>query len=286
MTTGMLTMAKTVKLDGSVVAITGGARGIGLATAKAFAQQGAKLVIGDIDGELANREAQALGGHGFEIDVRDSASMKAFVENTQQLFGPIDVFINNAGIMPTGAFLEESAAVSDTQIDINLRGVIHGCQAVLPTMKKRGAGHILNIASMAGVLPIPGLAVYCATKFAVIGLTQSLREEFRDSGIGFSTIMPAKVTTELASGSDEAAKRMPSSSPEQVATAIVTAVLRNQTEITVPRYLGVTPTLLNVAPKGLLQTMRKVVGDRGVLDKLDAKARSGYESRLKRLTNN
>lgn len=274
-------MRKT-SLSNAVVVITGGARGIGLATAKAFYARGAKVAIGDVDGALAEQEAAKLGGMGMQIDVRDVQSVRAFVDAVVAEMGSIDVFVNNAGIMPTGAFHEESDAISDTQIDINLRGVIHGCKAVVPLMVAQGSGQVINVASMAGVLPIPGLAVYCATKFAVLGLTQSLREEYRDSGVGFSSIMPAKVTTELASGSD-AAKGVPTSRPEDVAKAIVSAAIHNHADVTVPKYIGIVRPLFGATPLTVERLLRKAFGDRKVLQDLDAEARSGYNARINEL---
>ena len=278
-------MARKKRLQNKVVAITGAARGIGLATAKAFAVQGAKVAIGDVDAELAAKEAQSLGGYGGAIDVRDPASVRAFVQATVEALGPIDVFVNNAGIMPTGEFTEESDAISDTQIDVNLRGVIHGCKAALPGMLHRGEGHIVNVASLAGVVPIPGLTVYCATKFAVVGLTKTLREEYRDSGVGFSTIMPAKVTTELASGTDVAGRGVPTASPEQVADAVVAAVQHGHTEVTCPGYMAVTPAVLNATPLRVMRGVRKLLGDRRILESLDQQARAGYNARIARLAN-
>jgi short-subunit dehydrogenase len=112
---------------------------------------------------------------------------------------PIDILINNAGIMPMGAMVEESQAISDAQIDINLRGVIHGMKAVLPKMQERQTGHIVNVASLAGKYPIPGASIYCATKFAVVGLTASMQQELRNTPIGISAVLPSKVLTELSS---------------------------------------------------------------------------------------
>lgn len=270
-------------LRNKVVAITGGARGIGLATAKACVAQGAKVSIGDVDESLAVQEAAGLGSYGGRLDVRSRDAFAGFLDATREHLGPIDVLINNAGIMPTGPFIEETDAVTDAQIDVNLRGVIHGCKLVLPGMLHRGQGHIVNVASMAGVLPVPGLAVYCATKFAVMGLTQTLREEYRDSGIHFSAILPAKVTTDLASGTGLAAQGVPTSSAEDVAAAIIEAVLHDQHEVMVPRFLRMTPALLSVVPVSLQQGFRRLFGDHRVLDKLDHKAREHYDSRISAL---
>lgn len=274
-------MAKAVRLKGAVVAITGGGRGIGLAIARAMAVQGAQVSLGDIDAKLAMQAAEPLNGYGGRLDVRDPASFARFLEATRREVGPIDVLINNAGIMPIGAFTEETAAMTDTQIDVNLRGVIHGCKAVLPEMLARGGGHIVNVASMAGAVPIPGCAVYCATKFAVVGLTQTLREEYRDSGVRFSTIMPSKVTTELASGSDAA--RLPTVSPEEVANAVVDAVKHGRREVAVPRYLGVTPALLDLTPHWLQRGLRRALDDRDALKKLDLQQRAAYTRRIESL---
>ena len=265
---------------GKVVVITGGGRGIGLATAK-----GARISIGDVQAELAVKEAAELNGYGGQLDVRDRASFSAFLSATSTALGSVDVLINNAGIMPTGDFTEESDDMSDAQIDVNLRGVILGCKLALPGMIHRGQGHIVNVASMAGVLPVPGLAVYCATKFAVVGLTQALREEYRDSGVHFSTIMPAKVTTELAAGTEVAGRGVPTSSPEQVAAAIVEAVREQLNEVTVPRYMAVTPALLGVAPQRLQRGIRRLLGDRRILEKLDNTARADYDARIAQLAN-
>ena len=275
---------KFSQLSGKVVAVTGAARGIGLATARTFAGQGARVSIGDVDGELARQKSGELGGQGLSLgctlDVRDRESFAEFLKATEAELGPVDVLINNAGIMPTGPFTEEPDEVSAAQIGVNLNGVILGCKLALPAMIERGQGHIVNVASMAGVLPVPGLAVYCATKFAVVGLTQSLREEFRDSGIHFSTILPAKVTTELAAGTSAAAKGVPASSPEQVAATVLKSVTHQLTEVTVPGYLGLTPALLNITPLRLQQRFRRVFGDRRILEKLNRQERQSYDRRI------
>ena len=271
-------------LKGAVVAITGGGRGIGLAIGRALAARGARISIGDIDEDLARSAAASLRGHGGKLDVRDRDSFAAFLEGTRKALGPVDVLVNNAGIMPSGPFTEEDDGLSDAQIDINLRGVIHGCKAALPAMIARGNGHIVNIASMAGVLAVPGLAVYCATKFAVVGLTDTLREEYRDSGVDFTMVMPAKVTTELASGTDSAARGVPTASPEDVADAVIDALLHRIPAVTVPRYMATVAPLQGIAPAWLLRGLRRTLGDRRVLEAIDHNARAGYEKRIAALS--
>lgn len=266
-------------LDGAVIAVTGGGRGIGLAIARRLAAAGARVAIGDIDAALATQAAAEVGGRGFALDVRERASFEAFLAAAEAALGPLTGLVNNAGIMPAGPFLEEPDTLSDTQIDINLRGVILGCKTALPLLLPRG-GHIVNVASMAGRLAVPGLSVYCATKFAVVGLTESLREEFRDTGVSFSSVLPSKVTTELAAGTDSAARGVPTVSPEDVAEAVHDAFVHDLPEVAVPRYLGAVGPLQGMAPHWLLRGVRRVFGDRRVLEQIDHVARAGYEQRI------
>ena len=265
-----------------IVVISGGGRGIGLATAQAFKNAGAKVAIGDIDTALAEQAAKGLGGFGGYLDVRSQQSFIDFIAATTKALGPVDIIVNNAGIMPMGAFVDETSAISDAQIDINLRGVIHGVKAVLPAMLARHAGHIVNVASLAGKFPIPGAAVYCATKYAVVGLTASLREELRDSGIGVSVIMPSKVTTELSSGTGDKLP-LPTVAPEDVAEAILAAVAGNIGKVAVPRYMTSLSSLYGTTPSWLDRRARRLVGDDRILTGLDRNARKSYEDRVNRV---
>ena len=271
------------KLEGAVVAVTGGGRGIGLAIARALAAAGARISIGDIDEDLAKRAAAEVNGKGFALDVRDRASFECFIQCTEQSFGAVDILINNAGIMPTGDFLSETDITSDTQIDINLRGVILGCKVAMPSMIQRRRGHIVNVASLAGHVAVPGLAVYCATKFAVMGLTQTLRAEYRDSGLNFTAVCPSKVTTELASGTDDAGRGVPTASPEDVADAVVEALTKNLAMVTVPRYLDAVPALQGITPHWILRGARRFFGDRRILEDIDHTARASYTKRINSL---
>jgi len=272
-------MTSRTSLQGRVVAISGGGRGIGLATAQAFAKAGAHVAIGDIDTELAQKAASKFGGYGGYLDVRDPLAFIDFIHASEEALGPIDILVNNAGIMPMGAFLEETQAISDTQIDINLRGVIHGMKAVLPGMQVRGRGHIVNVASLAGKFPIPGASVYCATKYAVVGLTAAMRQELRDTPIGISVVMPSKVRTELSSGTGDDVP-IPTVNPEDVAQAILDAVRHNLAEIAVPRYMTTAPAAYGLVPHWLDTRVRRLIGDNRILTSLDRKARQAYEHRI------
>lgn len=271
-------------IKNKVVAITGGARGIGLATAKLLASRGGKVSIGDVDEEQAALEAKHLGLHSCHLDVRNKESFHSFISSTEAALGPIDILINNAGIMPMGAFTEEEDAISDTQIDINLRGVIIGMKQVLPGMQMRNSGHIVNIASLAGCIPIPGAAIYSATKFAVVGLTDCVREENREYNIDFSTVMPSKVLTDLTSGTEGA--KIPSVTPEEVAEAILDSISKKLINVTVPRYLAPTPGIYNIAPHWLMKPVRRLLNDTQLLKQLNASKRAAYSEKLQQLSIN
>jgi NADP-dependent 3-hydroxy acid dehydrogenase YdfG len=273
-------LKKQQGLQGKVVAVTGGARGIGLCIAEAMIAQGAKVSIGDVDIELAQREAKRIGAQAFLLDVRNRDSFAAFIEQTRQQLGGLYALVNNAGIMPMGYFLDESPALADAQIDINFRGVVYGMQLALPHLLAQGEGHIVNIASLAGRFAIPGAAVYTGTKYAVVGMTEAVAAEYRDSGVNFTAIMPSKVLTELSSGTDDAGQGIPAVTPQQVAQAVVNTLLKPRLLVAVPDYLQVAHSAYHLLPAWVQQQGRRLLGDNRILSKLDAKAHAGYANRI------
>lgn len=275
-------MAKRHHFLNKVILITGGGRGIGLATAITFKKLGAHVAIGDIDVELAQQAASKVQGLGGYLDVRKPESFQELIAQIEKTLGPVDILINNAGIMPMGAMVEESQAITDAQIDINLRGVIHGMKAVLPSMLERQTGHIVNVASLAGKYPIPGASIYCATKFAVMGLTASMQQELRDTPIGLSAVLPSKVLTELSSGTGDSLP-IPTVEPQDVANAIIQAITHNLAEVAVPSYLTHTPKAYGLIPHWLNTGFRKLIGDDRILKGLDQNDRKVYLRRLSQL---
>ncbi len=223
-------------LNGKVVAITGGARGIGKATATALVRKGCRVAIGDLDLALAEQTAAELGGGAIALplDVTDRASFASFLDEAEKQLGPLDVLVNNAGIMPVTPFVEESEESMRRQVDINLHGVITGTQLAIERMQPRGTGHIVNIASSAGKAGVPGIATYSATKHGVVGLSEAVRAELRGSGVEISCVMPIPVNTELIDGvSDQRViKRV---EPEDVANEIVDALEVPRFDVFVPR---------------------------------------------------
>src|SRR4051794_32302200 len=194
-------MAKESRsLTGKVVAITGGGRGIGRATALALAREGARVAVGDLDQQAADAVAAETGGLALPLDVADHAGFTAFLDEVESRLGPLDVLVNNAGIMPVTPLLEESPASIARQLEINLHAVIHGTQEAMRRMVPRGTGHIVQLASVAGRSGLPHLATYCATKHGVVGLSEAVRVELRDTGVEVSVVMPSIVRTELTTG--------------------------------------------------------------------------------------
>jgi NAD(P)-dependent dehydrogenase (short-subunit alcohol dehydrogenase family) len=274
-------MAKAPRsLTGTVVAITGGARGIGRATARALIAQGARVAIGDIDQALAAQTAERLGQGtiGLPLDVTDRASFDGFLTEVESQLGPLEVLINNAGIMPVGPFLAETDATAARMIDINLNGVLLGSKLALERFLPRNRGHLVNIASVAGKGGFPGGATYCATKHAVVGLSEAIRAEYRSTGIDVSIVMPVGVNTELYSGLP-AARGIKTAEPEDVAEAIVEALRTGRVDVYVPRSLKGVFRLMNVVPRSVADFVSKVLKADQILINPDHLARGAYEQR-------
>jgi NAD(P)-dependent dehydrogenase (short-subunit alcohol dehydrogenase family) len=269
-------------LAGQVVAITGGGRGIGRATAAALIAQGARVAIGDIEAPLAEHTARGLGGGaiGLALDVTDGASFERFLDEVETRLGPLDVLINNAGIMPIGPFVQETDATAQRLVDINLHGVIFGSKLALARFLPRGRGHLVNIASTAGKAGFPGGATYCATKHAVVGLSEAIRGEVRDTQIGVSVVMPVVVNTELGSGL-AATRGVKPQQPEDVAAAIVEALQTGRYEVFVPRSVGGLFRLKALVPLKAGDLIQRALKGDQVLVNPDHRARAAYEQRMR-----
>src|SRR3954452_12859360 len=231
-------MAKELRsLTGRVVAITGGGRGIGRATALALAREGARVAVGDLDQDAAERVAAEGGGVGLGLDVTDHAGFTAFLDEVEQRLGPLDVLVNNAGILPVTPLVEESPDSISRQLEINLHAVIHGTQEAMRRMVPRRSGHIVQLASLAGRVGLPQLATYCATKHGVVGLSEAVRAELRGTGVEVSVVMPSIVRTELMAGVPDA-RGVKSIQPEDVAAAVVGALRSPRFDVFVPKVTG------------------------------------------------
>jgi NAD(P)-dependent dehydrogenase (short-subunit alcohol dehydrogenase family) len=183
--------------------VTGGASGIGRALASALVTRGDTVVVADIDGAGAERAAGELAGRGpgtatpAVVDVRDAGMVRDLVEQVRDQHGRLDVMVNNAGIGIGGEASELSLAHWERVIDVNLRGVVHGVHAAYPVMIAQRSGHIVNTASLAGLVPASWLTPYAMTKHAVVGLSLSLRAEAATHGVRVTAVCPGVVETPL-----------------------------------------------------------------------------------------
>jgi NAD(P)-dependent dehydrogenase (short-subunit alcohol dehydrogenase family) len=270
-------------IRGKTIAITGAARGIGYATAKALLARGARVVIGDRDVGVEKSAVAELGKlgevSGYPLDVSDKESFATFLDKGRtDGGGHIDVLINNAGVMPVGPFLEMSDQAIRSAIEVNFYGVLNGCRLALPEMAARRSGHIINISSLAGMLAVPGQSVYAGTKFAVVGLSTALADEFAPQGVEVSCVMPTFTNTELIAGTHTSAAQKPVE-PEDIAAAVVKILDKPRTLVSVPAALrfvsAITPVL---SPKARRWLSHKMGNDTVFLD-FDHKARESYEQR-------
>lgn len=267
--------------SGLTFIITGGARGIGEATVARLARQGARIAIGDRDVELAQQVAARYDDRvmAAALDVTKPESWRSFLEATAAL-GPVDVLVNNAGIMPLGSILEEPDSVTQTIMDVNLFGVIHGTKAVAPGMVERGRGHIINVASAVGRLALPGGATYSASKFAVVGFSEAVRAELEPQGVDVSMVLPTVVKTELSVGV-EATRGVKPVTADQVAEVIETAVRTPTPEMWVPRWSQGLARSSQVMPRGAQAAMAKLLKADSALSGADQAARAAYEARAR-----
>ncbi len=275
-------------IRGKTVAITGAARGIGFATAQALLGRGARVVIGDRDVALAESALARLSNlgpvSGYPLDVTDPESFATFLDKTRaDGGGHLDVLINNAGVMPVGPFLDHTDEAVRSAVEVNFYGVLTGCRLVLPEMVRRRSGHIVNIASLAGMAALPGQSLYAGTKFAVVGLSTGLADEFAPKGVQVSCVMPTFTNTELISGTSPGRTTTPVQ-PEDVAAAVVAVLDKPKTLVSVPYPLRFVAAATAFLPPRGRRWLSEKMGTARVFLEMDAGARAAYEARAQSAT--
>ena len=220
-------MNREERLAGQVAVVTGASRGIGLAIARRLGQMGARVSLCARNAENLERAASGLRAAGIQVlalrtDVTRGDEVASLVSETQRTFGPVDILVNNAGIGIFGPFQEQIEADWNSVMDTNLKSVFLLSRAVAPEMIRRKTGHIINIASLAGKSTFANGAVYCASKWGLLGLTGCMAEELRAHGIRVSAICPGSVATEFSPHAGKDPARM--LQPEDVAHAVAALV--------------------------------------------------------------
>ncbi|MFY9487698.1 MAG: SDR family oxidoreductase [Solirubrobacterales bacterium] len=264
---------------GKVIALTGGARGIGLETVKHLVAAGAKVGVGDMDIALLRDELGKIAGEtaAYPLDVTDRSSFQSFLDGVEKDLGPIDILINNAGIMALHPFTEETDEISRKQIDVNLIGPMYGMKIALPGMLERGRGHIINVASTAGRFGVPGAAMYSASKFAIFGMTEAVSNEYAKTPINFSAVCPVIVETDLIRGVKGRTRGVPLLQPEDVAKAILQTIEKPRFEVFVPRSTKIAYVAATLTPPRLRRIVEKLTRADRVLVEVDHAERASYE---------
>jgi len=273
---------------GAVAIVTGGASGIGLSLAKELANRGASVVIADKNIAEAQKAAAKIAEGGrsvvaVEVDVTDYASVEKNVREVFDAEGRLDYMFNNAGIGVCG--LMKDFTIDDWRkvIDVNLMGVINGVQAVYPLMLDQGFGHIVNTSSMGGLVPFPLTGSYTASKYAVVGLSKSLRVEAMDGGVRVSVVCPGVVRTPLLKGKGDSVllydvpedkveqswKRTFPADPDRFARSVLDQVGRNKAVIIVPAWWKILWWMERSSPTLMSMLMKKQFYDVAIKDLKD-----------------
>ena len=267
-----------------VVAVTGGARGIGRETARAFAQAGWHVAIGDLDTGATVRTAEELGVLGLPLDVTDRESFAGFLDAVEAELGDLTVLVNNAGILPVADFLDEDDALTDRVIDVNVRGVLTGARLAGRRFRDRGHGHIVNVSSLLGVKGAPRVATYCASKFAIVGFSEALRLELAGSGVHVTNVMPSFTRTDIMLGvtTSRLLDRVAVADPQDIAEAILAAAETDEPpgDIAVPSIVGYASRAGAVVPRRVRDAAFRMLGAERIARGVDETARAAYSDRF------
>ncbi|TVR59998.1 MAG: SDR family NAD(P)-dependent oxidoreductase [Gemmatimonadales bacterium] len=252
------------RIQDSTALITGGASGIGLGVGQRLLDRGAsRLVIWDRDGDALDRAARSLAGagrqiHPFKLDITDLEAVQATVQEMDAAGIQVDILVNNAGIVVGRDFTQHTHDDIRRTLEVNALAPMHLALELLPGMVERGRGHIVNIASAAGLLSNPRMSVYCASKWAMVGWSDSLRIELERGGTGVrvTTVLPYYIDTGMFAG--VRSPFLPILRPERVTRAVVRAIQKDRVFVHLPRIVALVPLLRGLLP---VRVFDRVVGD-------------------------
>jgi all-trans-retinol dehydrogenase (NAD+) len=267
-----------------IILITGGASGIGRLMGLDFAARGARVIAWDIKEEpLKALEYEALEKglfiRGMLCDVSDRAEVYKQAESLKTQFGPVDILVNNAGVVSGSTILETADEKILRTVNINILSLFWTCKAFLPSMIKQNSGHVVTIASAAGIIGVRGLADYCASKFAAVGFDESLRMELGrlKSAVRTTVVCPFFIDTGMFAGvKTRVPLLLPILKPEYAARKIVQAVLKNRKRLVMPRFVHMV-FLLRFFPLGFLDFIADIFGISHAMDEF--KGRTPEEAR-------
>lgn len=273
----------SVLLRKGVAVVTGGARGIGLAIAHDLAGVGYQVVLGGPDVESCRAAAREVGQDclGWRLDVTETQGIERFVEAVEAEVGPIEVWVNNAGVMPTGPAEQVAPVLADLTIDVNFRALVHTCRIVVPRMRSRGRGCLVNVASATALIPLADLAVYSGTKAAVTAFSDALRRELRGSGVQVVVIHPHHTTTAMGAGLARIPVLRPIA-PKKVSAAVLVALRHGRPEASVPGWLGPAARLLALFPWRVRDRIVTLLRVHEIATHADPVARRAYTDTLLR----
>lgn len=274
----------SVSMEGKVVVITGGGSGLGRLMALDLASQGAVLVLADVNREgLVDvvEEIGALGGeaYGHLCDVTDRDQVYSLAEQVEAELGAADVVVLNAGVVSGKTLLDVSDKMAELTFNVNAVAHFWFVKAFLPGMKARNEGHIVSIASAAGLVGVVGLADYCASKFAAVGLMESLRLELRRerSAVKTTTVMPFYINTGMFEGVTGVPILLPILDPDYVAGRIVTAIRHGEKHLYLPPILGYLSLLRGILPIGVFDWLGEVLGVSNSMDDFSGRGQDFHE---------
>lgn len=273
----------TRALAGKVAVVTGGMRGIGLATATALTQAGAQVAVGDIDIPTVVSSPSGSGpALCLPLDVSDAEKFAAFLDEVEARLGPLDILVNNAGIMPTGLIEHEDPRATERAVQINLIGVINGTREAIGRMKPRRRGHIINVSSLTARVPGAGVATYSATKAGVLAFCESVAIELLGTGVDITVIQPSLVRTELVSGI-AGGNALFSCGPEDVAKRIIDRLRKPRFQAFVPAAIGIAAYGNQMVPARVRHALARLTKADKMIVEMDPAAHASYDERMRRI---
>lgn len=251
-------------IAGKIILITGGARGLGRGVAERSLQRGATVVLWDLDGEQLDATLREIGGdaHGYVVDITDRAAVYETADRVFEEVGRVDILVNNAGVVTGTSFLELPDEQIERTFAVNTLSLFWTTKAFLPEMMKAGTGHVVTIASLAGLLGVQKLADYCASKFAAVGFDESLRVAMKSEKTGVKTtvVCPYFINTGMFDGvHTRFPLLLPILEEDDVADAIVEAIEKNKPKVVLPTLAKMLP-VLRVLPTALFDGVMGLLG--------------------------